>query len=281
MKTERKLKRGLVELSRLFLPAGGNGNRENSGALTVRPYFSTVAIKPKRFTIVPPEETVEPAQPEHLICASMIPLGVPFSAEEQIRLAKALHGIFQTFYFLSLTPAQPEPAVRLHSPKEHIIFGFISDSELREVLKPKQADHLTHSESLKQALVLFDPGFLDNPEDRIFTFLDHCVFVLPVDYEQLVLAYQLMQHCLTRNPNLRCSLFLTGKGANTNWDFVYERFCEIVSHFLGCDLGFLGWMEGEEIRLNRDLLLDEAGGAVQPSAKKRLSAFLAQSVACV
>lgn len=281
MKTERKLKRGLVELSRLFLPAGGNGNGENSGVLTIRPYFSTAVVKPKRFTIVPPEELQEPAQPEHLICASMIPLGTPFSQAEQIRLAEALQETFETFYFLFPVPAQTESRARFHSPKEHMMFGFMSDAELREVLKPKPADHLTHSESPKRSLVLFDPGFLDHPEERMFSFLDHCVFVLPVDYEQLVLAYQLMQHCLARNPNLRCSLFLTGKGAKTNWDFVYERFCEIVSHFLGCDLGFLGWREGEEIRLNRDLLLEESGGAVQPFVKKRLSALLAQSVARV
>lgn len=264
MKTEKKLKRGLTELSHLFGSPQKSGNGIIANVLTVGPYVLPSATtaqwvglppepKSRKFIIAPPEDSAERGALRHLICATMIPVGAAFQMKDQMRLLDMLSGTFETSFFLSQLPTETE-------------------------LGPKPAvDHFLESDASKRSLVLFDPAFLNSSNDRMFSFLDHCVFVAPVDYEQFVHVYQLMQHGLARSPSLRYSLLIAGNGAKENWDFVYERFYEIVSHFLGCDLGFLGWMEGEEIRLNPDLLLDESGGAVQSFAKRRLSTFLAQA----
>jgi len=77
-----------------------------------------------------------------------------------------------------------------------------------------------------------------------------------------------------RNRSLRTSIFLTGPNAESTSEFVYERFCEIASKFTGSDLGFFGWAEGDQIRLNRELMLEESATPAMTSAKMQLGKIL-------
>lgn len=274
MKTEKKLKRGLADLSTLFSPAAAPSGGK-----------APVQTPPKRGVLIqPPDIQTEGPYLPNLACATFFSAGAVFPMDEQIRLFEALRNPFEAIYFLSLLPGQDQlnegldrSRVRFQPFREKIVFGYMPETEFKSVIQPKRAGELVYSSEEKKVLAVLDPAFLEHAGEHALSLLDHCIFVAPADCEQLIAAYQVMQAVVAENPAVRLSLLLSGPGASSGWEFIYERFYEIVSHFLGCDLGFLGWMERGALEVNGELLLDDGGSAAQASAKLRLRELLFQS----
>lgn len=286
MKTDKKLKRGLADLSKLFLQGQELPPQEQAKA--------TLAIEP------PTDASLDSRLPR-LSCTAFLPSGDVFQVMDLIHLLDVFKTVFQEIYLLSVGPAhsgyevlcdprsspwlangKDRSVIPLRSGGEGIAFGYISSDQFQDILHPKiTSSSVPDFATEKKALVIFDSIFPSDPADGllssaggVFELLDHGVFVIPADLDQIMRAYELIRFCLARNQSLRCSILLVGRGAETSWEFVYEHFNTIVSQFLGCDLGFLGWTENGHMRLNSELFLEEGGNMIQLSSKARLAQVL-------
>lgn len=287
MKTDKRLKRGLADLSRFFT--------DSSGLLPGKREAST-------FTIEPPQGDISVLlDTPQFICASFLdPLRI-LQPADLIRSLEILKASFQEAFLLSVAPSKmrhdafarsfPIPdernmdegnTIRLHSAADRMTFGRVPFPQFEAMVQPKIASgYLSESTSSKKALVILD-SFSVHDSANLFSVLrtdflevlDHGIFIAQADLNQLQHTYELIKFCLIRNPTLRCSLLLTGRNAGRMWELVYERLSTIISQFLGCDLGFLGWSEGEDFELNPDLLLEESGNARQLSFKSCLGQIL-------
>ncbi|MBI3999744.1 MAG: hypothetical protein HY351_03935 [Candidatus Omnitrophica bacterium] len=291
MKTDKKLKRGLADLSQLFA--------ESSEPLTKRREVATFTIE------VPQDDPSSDLGVPRLICASFLDSGNGcLEPSSLIRLLEILKISFQETFLLSIAPDEmrydafarllPIPArhvneggpICLHSVADRIAFGHISSPQFEATVQPKMA--LGYSCDLdfsKKALTVLDLGSTYDSRvpssisgANVLDVLDHGVFVTQPDLNQLQKTYELIKFSLNRNPMLRCSILLTGQNAGNVWELVYERFNGIVSQFLGCDLGFLGWSDAEDFALNPDLLLEESKSARSLSFKSCLTQTFYHSV---
>jgi len=292
MRTEKKLKRGLPELSRFFsvpgaaLTAADTGERPTH---VLAPMRAMGGPERRPLAVALPEDTTETGgAPPNLVCASFLPIGVRFQLQDQIRLLEVLEGGFHTSHLLSSVPDSKDPSWsvgpfpgrngqttlpgpdRFRCLDQKIILGYVSRAWFRQMMELKPCQGRSRAITGKKSLVLFDSQFLEWEHDPVFSLLDHCIFVAPPQGEQLIRVYQLMKACLDRRRSHLFSLLLVGPRASTLWEFAYERFYEIVSHFLGCDLGFLGWAEAGEYHLNPELLQEEAGSSAHSLAKSCL-----------
>jgi len=279
MRADRKLKRGLADLSKFF--------SEAPEPLTKKQEVQAISIE------LPEDASGENRLP-HLIGAAVLQSSEIFQISDLISLAGALKTAFQETYFLTVAPAQARyeafanllhlPArenieygtsIRLYSMGDRINFGCVSIKQFCDIIQPKIANHPLHDfDDSKKALAIFDPVFSDSLTSNVLELVDHCILITSPDSNQLVETYHQIRHCLSKNQFMRCSILLTGRGAETLWELVYERFNEIVSKFLGCDLGFLGWVEHGVMQLNPELLLEEGRNFVQLPSKIRLSKAL-------
>ena len=289
MATEKKLKLGLSELSVLFQ---ANRNVEHQAELRpLSPVRSPLVIEP------PIDFTPDDNRLPQLICTTFLPFLETFGIWDIVRIADSLKTAFEDTYVLSVDPEDlsgplkhaPLPALtedngvrsmsmHLHSMSDRLVFGQVAARDLQNILRPSSSvNQIPEIASERKTLVLFDAVNPENlsrdfvAQSAVFEFLDHCVLVLPPRLEELMRAYQLLRLCIERNRALRYSLFIVGPEARSTGEFVYERFSELVSRFLGRDVGFLGWAEEGDIRLNPELLLEEAGSLMQSSTKIRLS----------
>ncbi len=278
MKTDRKLKRGLADLSMLFL--------QGHEPLSKKQEVTAVSVER-------PEECAEDYRPLRFVSTTFLQSSEIFKTADLINLTGAVKTVFQETYLLSVNPDQmryetferllPIPSwesvkdnssVQLHSIGDRINFGHLSLSQFENVRQPKFAPHSFDDFSdSKKALAIFDSA-----SECILESIDHCVFVVSPDSNQLMHAYDQIRYCIGKNQFIRCSILLMGRGAETLWESVYERFNEIVSKFLSCNLGFLGWMEHGKMRLNPELLLEEGPGFTQLPSNIRLSEILHGSV---
>ncbi len=274
MKTDRKLKRGLADLSKLFLQ-GERPSPKKQGVAGV--------------SIEPPEECVQDHRPLRFVSTTFLQSSEIFQTTDLINLIGAVKSTFQETYLLSVDPNQtryenfahllPIPPwesvkddsdIHLYSIDRGMTFGYVSLEQFETAIQPKLASPSFHDfTDSKRALAVFD-----SVSESILELIDHCVFVVSADSNQLMRAYDQMRYCLGKNQFMRCSVLLTGQGAEALWEFVYERFSEIASKFLGCNLGFLGWMENGKMHLNPELLLEEGTGFAQLPSKIRLGEIL-------
>jgi len=279
MKTDRKLKRGLADLSKLF--------SEVPEPLTKKQEVQAISIEP-------PEDVSGENRPPYLIGATVLQSSGIFQPANLIDLADAFKAAFQETYLLTVAPqpAQYEayvnllhlserenfddaPYIQLHSIGDQMNFGCVSREQFCDIVRPRIANHpLYDFDGSKKALAIFDSAFSDPITSNILELVDHCILITSPDSNQLMQTYHQMRYCLSKNQFMRCSILLTGRGAGTLWELVYERFNEIVSKFLGCDLGFLGWVEHGVMQLNPELLLEEGRNFVQLPSKIRLSKAL-------
>ncbi len=269
---QKKLKRGLADLSNFFSSSGLAANPAPVGKQHV-----SIPVKPKArlFSIEPPEIEAELLHSKpSLITASILSFSSSFKFPNLIEVTEAVQPNFASVRFVSLT--EQEESFESHNRSFH--YEKMSWHELESMVQPQlQTHYLAPEFSSDKSLLLFDSGFCGFEHDglamqrSLFEFLDHCVFVVEPDTVQLTQVYQAMKTALAKNPDLRFSLFLVGDGAERFSEFIYERFSEIISNFLGRDLGFLGWMENSDICINPDLLKEECDNSFVRYSKLHFS----------
>ena len=282
MKTDKRLKRGLADLSRFF-----------SGDLQLALKKPENAV----LNIEPPSDSSADFHPPRLIFTSFLSASEMIEPAEFIQLTHLMKTAFPEVCLLSLTPNRsryegfaqtvPLPAwkeatttsdLMLHSIGDGITFAYISQTQFQKLFRPEVfPPHAYDVTGPRSALVIFDSLLGQNSTPYFSAFntsalelMDHCVFIVPPDLNQLQRTYELICACLARNQALRCSLFISGKAAEALWEVVYERFNAIVSKFLACDLGFLGWAEDEQIQLNAEFLTEERKNPAQLPFKASL-----------
>lgn len=238
MSMQKKLKRGLADLSSFFAqPVPVAAEQKNRiGLLAIQPPKHPNFQKPSR---------------PSLITASILSCSSLFKTSDVMELTHILKDYFADVHFASLTPEQLEP-----------------------FMHPQLNINASQTEPSKdqQVLILFDWNMLT--VHALYELLDHCVLIIEADTKQMMHGFEAMKKTLSQNPNLHCSLFLVGKGSEYFSELIYERFSEMISHFLGHNLGFLGWTENQEICINPDLLKEEADSSLGRYSKIHLSHLL-------
>jgi len=301
MRPEKKLVRGLPELSPFFL-TGRNVHHQKEA-------FSF----PKSSSAVP--DPIE--EPSQFICASFVPFTRRFETRDIIRLAGLLRPTFREVFFLCLESTKsrcemlasslPIPVwdqlnatreIYLHAISPKFTFAYLPHAEVESIIHPVSAATSPNGFSRllsgaknngegvarkhvapyrETALAILDMMPTEEfavdyeAKQRAFQLLDHCIFVVEADLDQLTKAYKWLRDSLTESPAMRCSVLLVGDGAEDLWEFVYERFYEITSQFLAHDLDFLGWMDGVSVKLKSDLLLEASEGMTQRSTRMMLT----------
>ena len=291
MKMEKKLKRGLAELSRLFVP--------KQALRALQPVAVSLEIEPPAQV---PIASHSPQEVPALICASFIRISPWFQTGDFVALLEQTRPVFSGTYLFSVTPtesryrefqnlfslSEKEASVdTLYDVGGGISFGCLGEAEMSELIHPElHVGNGRHfSAPSQKALVVLDSPLAFQParspelvDTYVLDLLDHCVFVVEANLNQLTWAYQLIRFCVARNPMARVSLFVVGEKAEEVCDLIYNRFSMMMSRFLGCDLGFLGWASERDMFLNPELLLEEGGNSIQLSSKARLSEMLFSSV---
>jgi hypothetical protein len=294
MKTEKKLKRGLAELSHLFVP------EKSSAAVQPIRAVSFQITSPDIASVTPMPKPVREEAPE-LICASFIRLSPFFRTGDFIALLEQARPVFSETCLLAVAPNEnhlqefsglfslPEQDIRtgaLHDVGRKMSLGCLEEAEIRELTHPHPPLAQGHVfKASKKALVVLDsplayqPGQPLAPADGYaLDVLDHCVFIVEADLSQMAQAYQLIRLCSDRNPLAHLSIFLVGPKVEANSELVYDRLSLMVSRFLGCDLGFLGWADSNEMHFNPELLLEEGGHSIRFSSKAHLNEALFSSL---
>ena len=282
METDRKLKRGLADLSRFF-----------AEDRVLRPPVE----RSQPLTQIVPTRSVPDNRLPRLICTSFLYSPEIFKSIDLLRLLDQIKVDFEEVFLLSVVPqngdseesqthsastGSSERALPLQRMGDRITFGQVSSAELERILQPRVNSHSDYDFSpSRKALVVFDSIFQNrqashfNQIDRgVLGLLVHCIFVVPVDLEGLMRTYELIRACFAQNPALNGSLLLVGSRAHRTWELVFERLNAIVSDFLGRDLGFMGWVEQGQARLNLEPLMEEGRHVIQQSSKVWLSEAL-------
>lgn len=254
MSTQKKLKRGLADLSNFFAQPLPTEQKSKIGRLAIES---------------PEHSNSESSSKPSLITASVLSFSSLFQASNLIELTEAIKFSFAGIHFVTLTAGKNTFEYRIES--EDINYEKISWSQLEPFIQPQMCVRFLQPESNPhKALAILD----STPHHSLFELLDHCIFVVEPDTKQLMQVYQVMKIALSKNLDLHCSLLLIGNGAERLSEFIYERFSEMISNFLGYDLGFLGWMENREICMNSDLLKEEANSAFVRYSKIHLNHLL-------
>ena len=291
MRSEKKLKQGLPELSPLFSKSG-------SAALLPR-YATVVADDPARRS---PLAT----GPLQLMCGSFVSFSEGFGVKGILQLTETLSSTFEDIFYLALDPTKARyetlgrtmslpfwnqiiyrSDIHLEVLRRHLTFGFVPSIRLHDVMHPPVAANgqsngpgAEDDDANRKSLAIVDLARYDHLTSArglgrtVYELLDYCILAVEADSEQLTRAYTWLRRLARENPALRVLFLLVGKSADKHWEFVYERFHAISANFLTRDLGFLGWLDDENQRINSDILIEETGGATQRSTKARLSEAL-------
>ena len=284
MKIEKKLMRGLTDLSPLF-----SDLKEENREVVRTP------IAPKHsFSIQKPEpEKIEDNGVAQLVCVSLFPAEDLLDVQYEGILLKALSATFEKICFLSVEPSYrryealsqsfPIPpwewaarneSIRCYPLSGSTNFVYIPEAKFESIVELKPSLYPPEFSEQKKILTVFDSAVIEGKGPEVANFLDHGIFVTTASTEHLLRAYEMLRTCSARNRSMRFSILVVGEGAAEMSELVYERFSEIVSQFVGFDLGFLGWIEEGNTRINSDILLQEGGSIAQSTSKIRLSEAL-------
>ena len=291
MKIEKKLKRGLSELSSLFVagPTSPTPFREGTSGIlrSAHQYVGSDAARRSS-----PNRTFP-----DLVCVSFISMSPRFQTADLVRLVKRLEPSFEDVFFLAvdsteshyqaLADALPIPpwdqvirgnGIHLRALGRQLHCGYVTLNKLRDLIHPSvKSEPIAPVDPKRKSLAILDfshsTGTAQNREtyQGVLELLDDCVLVAEPNLTQLTDAYEWLRESLRKKPGLRSMLLLTGTEAESLWEFIYERFYRITSDFLAHDLGFLGWLENGSVELNADSLRESTSDdAVHCVAKGRL-----------
>ena len=239
MKPEKKLKRGLAELSNCF------GLTEVVDQKTVK----------KKIEIQPPEiVTFQKAitNPQ-IVNIRFFAFGEEFNKQTFSELLSSLNQRFDDLHYLTFDDHEDSLFA-----SNQISSVCVPSSELDRSIEPSvKFAPVTYSEQV--SAFIFD-SLGSKKSSRLYELLDHAIFVVGPETKHLMHVYHGMKQALAENPDIQCSLFVMGEEAERFCEFIYERFSQIISQFLGRGLGFAGWMEDSRISCNLELLKSQAYG---------------------
>ena len=265
MNMQKKLKRGLADLSIFFAEPVPAQQKNRIGLLAIQPPETPNFEKPSK---------------PSLITASILSCSPSFQISDLMEFTEAIKYYFAGVHFVTLTGGEEGPYENRIGDKD-IHYERISWDQLEPLTQPQiQTYSFSVESNTDKALALFDSGLYGSMgtdaivSQSLFEVLDHCILAVEADTKQLMHGYQVMKMALSRNPNLHYSLLVVGKRAEHFSEFIYEHFSELISQFLGHNLGFLGWMENREICVNPELLKDEADSIFIRCSKMHLSHLL-------
>lgn len=227
-----------------------------------------------------------------LICTSLIPFTAQFRVPDLVALIERLLPTFERIFYVTMVPIRSRyealarvmslPAweevsyrsdVYLQTIDENFAFGCVPARALREIVHPHLACGAVRDlEPPKKSLLLIDQfstEFSQLDRNHLHV-LDHYVLVIEADVNRLTEAYEWLRMSVPEHPGSLYSLLLIGRGAEALWEFIYERFHEMVLRFLGREVGFFGWIENGVVHVYADFLLAEAQWKVQNATKKKL-----------
>lgn len=263
MKAQKKLKRGLADLSNFFS----------------EPIPAEQTKRPGRLLIEPPEisDSTELLKPS-LNTASIFSFSPLFSLAELTRFTEAIKLTFSEIHYIKVRTGKHSVEYQIENKNIH--YKKIDRNELETLIKPQMRSNTNQETSSgHKALAIFDSGLyasnVSHSDIRLslLELLDHCIFALSSD-TKLPQVYEVMKMALSRNPALHYSFLLVGNNAERLSEIIYERFSEIISHHLGHHLEFLGWMEHYRQCLNPDLLKEGADSAFVHYSKTHLNHWL-------
>jgi hypothetical protein len=284
MKTEKKLKRGLPDLSSLFL-----GEPQKLRCVDV------VDIK---------KECLDAASPKlfsptsHIICVSVVQVGNSPSAQQLTKIAFQLRPTFEENIILSMGGSEKhrkewtelidvgEPVmfsqsygIQIHTINANVRYSSISASQYRDICHPRRGlESLTVNFEEKPTLIFLDGPLSLSLIDSAFweverasvQILDHVILMVEGNVDSLKKAYEWLRVFSPENPKMMCSLLVYGKQAEHLWELTYEKLYQMASKFLGQGLGFFGWAGDKDLHLNPDILLDYTKNPIQSYSKKRI-----------
>jgi len=270
MADEKKLKRGLKDISPLFFSSAASRSR------TI-PVFGEPVVKPIEQSNLTSERGEIPFRSGQTERVPKIYCATIFPSHPAVPLLDHPH-------FLNVMRAV-YPEVCLVSHSDHRVFPSAEPAPVQQVLlmpyqiqdilhpEPKTAEENNESDLQEDICFLMDSGLIFHHYPRLFELLDYGILYVSSDSSDTLLsAYQNMVRAAAWNPALRFYLLVGGLLAEGMSETIYERFATIASRYLAKDIGFLGWLQDHEIRLNPDLLLDLDGeGLVGRVMKQQLA----------
>ena len=304
MKVEKKLKRGLPDISPLFL------KEEMSSPAPIKKPVDDSVCSPKN-----PEAQIQ--------SRGFVSLGIfPFGDEVE---SSHLRILLKQFSLLTnevtiVSPYLEKNARSLwggrmnfrehdgreflcESSLEHVRVTTLSWEKLRGVMRlDRLQEHQTAAfarhNSLKRSFQISEQAeqgripfvVLDvspeggvestirlNLERETIHMVDQCILMVGGSSDSLRQAYEWLKFSTSEHPKLISSLLICGTHVENHWEFIFEKFHEFVSRFLGYELEFLGWISGQATQMNSDLLLELGTSPGLSHIKTQLGLLLAES----
>lgn len=250
MKIEKKLVRGLADLSPLFRETVQSGKTRK-----------LVSVKPPSMA----ESELAGAPVDQFICLAPLIAENNFSVQDEIELMNVLSCDFQHSYFIAVDPSFNryekysevfpipswekiviEEASYSIPVSERMSFSYFPRPKFEAITSLKPFSE-TEKKKINGPLMAFlDGEFMSTPglKEDVLNLLDFAVLVFTPSVSSIVRAYQYMREGFSLNRKLRFLTLVVGDGAEDSCEFIYEQFNHIVSKFVGCDVGLLGWIEG-------------------------------------
>lgn len=243
MENNRKLKRGLSDVSPGFFSAGTAGEAQ-----------------PKNLpAIVTSSLLARPIQNEGKIrCLSILPFGSENELLQNGFFTAQMKKMFGELCSARIGSNEPWLAANHGHGIRQV---SLSVEQAQEILHLQPAGHDSNMEPEERygnLGVLFDPVSLFEHERNLLQILDDVILHVKTDSpESLIKAYQSFRACLEWNPSLRFLLLVDGERSEHVSDLVYERFAQITSKFMSYEIGFMGWIDGSRLQVNEGLFSEE------------------------
>lgn len=282
MKAEKKLVRGLAEISPLF-----------RDVVKTEKIKHLVSVEPP----VAPELVSLEGSTNKFICVAPMVAQNDFEVQDEIDLANVLSRDFRHSYFITVNPSFdryekygeffdiPSWEKLVVNDQDYsvpasdcVTFTYFPRSKFDSLMVLKPLSEAGEKKLKGPTMAFIDGGFVKTPElkEKVLNLLDFAVLVFTPSVASMTQAYYFMRESFALNRKLRFLALIVGDGAENACDFIYERFNDIVARFVGCDVGLLGWAEGGRSYVDFSLMM---GNDLRPEVATS-SKFLLQRELC-
>lgn len=280
-KNDKKLLRGLQDISPLFTPSGISHGFPKQTSFIANIAENDHATHTSQMRENDKEEMIS----EHKSFPQAFCFAIqPFEASKQLLerpvFIEALKAIFGDVFYLSFS-ANRMNQMTSDGLLRHLI---LPPFQVYDILHPKQmvsGEPMPRIDEEKKACFFLEPKSVFEFRTDLFQLLDHIILhVSAKSSESIMAAYQILMACLHKDPSLSFSMLIDECENSDAAEMIYERFSRITSQFLGCEVDFLGWMDDKNVQLNQELLLtgERRSQFVKKPLKMQLMQLLAEEM---